>query len=179
MKTHHHISNSTLTLATHPDLSDACPPFASSSQAECLMSFSIFTIRRWKPLEAPCQWASHSTANSVSPFIKSSLLKAAPAAEVPMAVANRSAAIGQAVAALPWRVNRTGVLQHISPLAKIDTGSQADVSTANADKWKQGHGSGQRRETEVCSYALSERVLSCVCLHLFLFWINNKKGCLD
>lgn len=178
MKIHHHIGNSTLTLATHPDLPDACPPFASFSQAEYLMS-SIFTIRRWKPLEAPCQWASHSIANSVSPFIKSSLLKAAPAAEVPMTVANRSAMIGQTVAALPSRATRTGMLQHISQPAKIDAGSQAGVATDNADKWKQGHGSGQRRETEVCGDELSERVLSCVCPHLFLFWVNNEKGCLD
>ena len=52
-------------------------------------------------MEAPCQWASHSTASGVSPFIKSSLLRAASAAEVPGGVANRLATIGRTVAALP------------------------------------------------------------------------------
>lgn len=103
MKIHHDISNSTLTPTTHPDLPDACPsiccviinrvyhaphPLFLPSGVESL--WKLLVNGHPIPLPTACH---HLLSHHYS--------RSAPAAGVPMGVANRSPTIGQAVAALP------------------------------------------------------------------------------
>lgn len=61
---------------------------------------------------------------------------------------------------------------------RIDAGSCAAISLPNADKWKEGGGSGQRREAEVDGDWLSEMgegTFTCLSTHLFVVGKQLKR----
>ena len=131
------------------DLSDALP-----LTTDVLIS-TVSRVRFYfygQALKASCQWASHSSASGVSPFIKSSLLA------VPGAVGNRLARIGRTVAALPKGQAIKACLQHV-PLRgrrSMQLARLLLVWLMQMDGRK-GSNRGGGEEAEVDEVGLSER----------------------